>query len=43
MVSRYQETSFMFRGKRFVVAMLSHNIKLTWVGRKQRILSKAEY
>ena len=41
-VPRYQATSFMFRGNCFVVIILSHNIKITWVGRKQRKAAKAE-
>ena len=33
-VPRYYATSFMFRGNCFVVNILSHNIKITWVRRK---------
>ena len=35
MVPRYQSTSFMLRGNCFVVNLLSYNITITWVVRKQ--------
>ena len=40
-VPRYQATSFMFRRNFLVVTILSHNIIITWVGIKQRIVTKA--
>ena len=40
-VSRYQATSFIFGGNCFVGTILSHNITITWVVRKKRILPKA--
>ena len=40
-VPRYQATSFMFRGNWFVVTILSYNITINWVGRKQIIAAKA--
>ena len=39
-VPKYQAKSFMLRGNCFVVNILSHNITITWVGRKQRKLVK---
>ena len=42
-VPRYQATSFMLIRNCFVVNIPSHNIKFTWVGRKQRTATKAEY
>ena len=39
---RYQEKSFTFRGNCFVANILSHNVTITWVGRKKEIVSKAE-
>ena len=41
MVPRYQVTSSMFIGNCFVVTILSQNIMITWVGRKQRTAEKA--
>ena len=41
-VPRYHTTGFMFRGNYFVVTILSHNIAITWAGRKQITAAKAE-
>ena len=39
-VPRYQAKHFMFRGNCFLVTILSHNITITWVGRKQIMVAK---